>query len=180
MRFLDHTWIWDWCREHGFPLEESAGPVAPRLAGDPRLTHRERPVHSAAADSEKAHELAAKLTATLGDWDECLVWATDWDIWPNEEHWPRYYAWRDTFSERRSVGEAPGHLFGSDDSSALTEFLAHVIECGWDVTILPSKASRATGMRVRTSHDEWIEILSVAPVGFSVAAGERGAAADRA
>jgi hypothetical protein len=171
MRFLDHTWTWDWCREHGFPLDEPDGPVAPRLANDPSLTHRERPVHSAAADSEKAHELAIKLAASLGDWDECLLWATDWDVWPNEENWPRYYAWRAQFAERRSVGEAPGHLFDRSDMSALTEFLAHVIECGWDVTILPSKASQATGLRIRTSHDEWIELLSVSPVRFSVAAG---------
>ena len=171
MRFLDHTWIWDWCREHGFPLEEGEGPVAPRLATDPRLTHRERPMHSAAADADKARKLAPKLTAALGDWDECLVWATDWDVWPNEENWPRYYAWRDTFGERRSVAEAPGHLFAGGESSALTELLAHVLECGWDVTILPSKAGHATEIRMRTSHDEWIELLSNAPVGFGLAAG---------
>jgi hypothetical protein len=171
MRCLDHTWIWDWCREHGFPLEEPEGPVAPRLASDPNLTHRARPVHSAASDVERARELAAKLADTLGEWDECLVWATDWDVWPNEENWPRYYAWRDQYGERRSLAEAPGHLFGSTDILALTGLLAHAIECGWDVTILPSKASQATGLRIRTSHDEWIELLSIAPIEFSVDAG---------
>lgn len=171
MRFLDHTWIWDWCREHGFPLEEPDGPIAPRLADNPSLTHCERAVHSAAADSAKSRELAAKLTATLGAWDECLVWATDWDVWPDVENWPRYYAWRDTFGERRSVGEAPGHLFEPNDSLALTDLLTHVIECGWDATILPSKGRDATGIRVRTSHDEWIELLSDAPISFSAAVG---------
>lgn len=171
MRFLDHTWTWDWCREHGFPLDEPGGQVAPQLAGDPSLTYRERPVHSAAADPEKARELAAKLIATLGDWDECLAWATDWDVWPDAEDWPRYYAWRAQFGERRSIAESPGHLFDRNDTAALTYFLTHVVECGWDVTILPSKASQATGLRVRTSHDEWIELLSVAPIDFRVAAG---------
>ena len=171
MRFLDHTWTWDWCREHGFPLDEPEGPVAPRLAADPTLVHRERLVHSAASDPAKARVLAARLTATLGEWDECLAWATDWDVWPNEENWPRYYGWRDRFGERRSVAEAPGHVFNNSDVGELNSFLAHALECGWDVTLLPSRGSRATGVRARTSHDEWIELLSVAPMGFSLPGG---------
>ena len=167
MRFLDHTWIWDWCREHGFPLDEPEGPVAPRLAADPTLSHRERPLHTAASNEVRARELAGQLTQALGEWDACLAWATDWDVWPNEENWPRYYAWRARFGERRSVGEAPGHLFDGNDRADLTAFLAHVLECGWDVTLLPSKSGSSSGLRVRTSHDEWIELLSDAPLSAS-------------
>lgn len=171
MRFLDHTWTWDWCREHGFLLDEPEGAVAPRLAEDPTLVHRERCVHSAASDPAKARELAVQLAATLGGWDECLAWATDWDVWPNAENWPRYYAWRGRCGERRSLAEAPGHVFAHGDAGELRNFLAHVLECGWDVTLLPYRGGHTTGLRLRTSHDEWIELLSVAPTSFGVAAG---------
>lgn len=165
MRFLDQTWTWDWCREHGFPLDEPEGPVAPRLAADASLVYRDRAAHSAAADPAKARELAARLSAVLGEWDECLAWVTDWDVWPNGEDWPRYYAWRGHFGERRSLGEAPGHVFSATDTGELTDFLAHVLECGWDVTLLPSRGKHSTGLRAGTSHDEWIELLSAAPSG---------------
>jgi hypothetical protein len=171
MRFLDHTWLWDWCREHGFPLDEPDGPVTPRLAADPSLVHRQRPLHSAAANPANARELAARLVAVVGDWDECLAWPTDWDVWPNEENWPRYYSWRDRFGERRSLAAAPGHVFGATDAAELTHFLGHVLECGWDVTLLPSRNRRPTGFRVHTSHDEWIELLSAAPIDSFLAAG---------
>jgi hypothetical protein len=171
MRFLEHTLIWEWCREHGFALDEPEGPVAPRLADDPALRHRERSVHAAAGDPERARRLAHKLAASLGDWDECLVWATDWDVWSNKEDWPRYYAWRGGFGERRSLRTAPAHVFQSDDAALLQELLTHVLECGWDVTVLPSMRGRSTGRRLRTSHDEWIELQAVSPIGFSVAAG---------
>ena len=128
MRILDNSWTWDWCREHGFSLDKPEGPVAPRLAADPTLVHRECQVHSAASDPAKACELAAQLVATLGDWDECLAWATNWDVWPSWENWPRYYAWRDRFGERRSLAAAPGHVFNDSDAGELSSFLAHVLE----------------------------------------------------
>ena len=171
MRFLDHTLIWDWCREHGFTLDEPEGPVTPRLVPDPRLTHRERPLHPAAADPAKARQLAAQLSAALGEWDACLAWATDWDVCTSQEDWPRYYSWRARFAERRSLAAAPGHLFDGNDRDEFNEFLAHVLECGWDVTLLPAKGGDSTGIRARTSHDEWIEILSAAPISFNVSSG---------
>jgi hypothetical protein len=168
MKFLDHTWIWDWCRENGFPLDEPEGPVAPRLADDPTLIHRERPLHAVAGKPDEARVLAEKLAHALGKWDECLIWVSDWDIWPNEEDWPRYYAWRGAFGERRSLRVAPGHVLEAGDAVALRDVLAHILECGWDATLLPAEHQRSTGLRIRTSHDEWIELQSTVPVGFTV------------
>ena len=170
MRILEDTLIWEWCREHGVLLDEPVGPVAPRLADDPALVYRERFVNAAAADPERARLIAVRLTASLGQWDECLVWATAWDIWSHAENWPRYYAWRGRFGERRSLCTAPGHLFESDEAALLTELLAHVFECGWDVTVLPLRRGSPTGRRLYTSHDDWIEFQSVSPIGFGVAA----------
>src|SRR5690606_11037697 len=167
MEFLDHTLTWDWCREHGFTLVEDEGPVAPRLAEDPSLTYREREVHSAAANAKVARSVATRVVSTLGPWDECLAWATAWDVWPNDEDWPRYYEWRARYGERRSVGEAPGHVFAVGDVDPLLEFLAHAIACGWDVTLLPARGGLPNGVRARISHDEWVEFLAARPIGFS-------------
>jgi hypothetical protein len=171
MRFLEHTYIWDWCRTHGYPLIEGEPLVAPRLSQDPTLTHHQRVVHDAAGSRDEATRLAARALTALGPWRECLAWATDWDVWVNEEDWPRYYAWRVEYSERRSLAAVPGHLFERGDRDALTWFLAHAIECGWDVDLLPVEGGRPTGVRIRTSHDEWIALASAAPVEFSAHAG---------
>lgn len=171
MRFLGHTYVWDWCRTHGYPLIEGERLVAPRLAEDPALTYHERVVHTAAGVREEACRLTARTLTALGPWQECLAWATDWDVWEDEEDWPRYYAWRAGYSERRSLAATPGHLFERGDHEALAWFLGHAIECGWDVTLLPMKDDQPTGVRIRTSHDGWIALASAAPVEFSAHAG---------
>jgi hypothetical protein len=171
MEFLGHTLMWQWCRDHGFPLDEPARPIGPRLADDPALIHRDRVVNDVAGDSARARALAEKLSAALGVWEECLVWATEWDVWTYEEDWPRYYAWRGRFGERRSLEAASGHVFESADAALLQELLAHVLQCGWDVTVLPSAGGLSTGRRLRTSHDGWVEFQSVSPIALSVAAG---------
>jgi hypothetical protein len=171
MRFLDHTWTWDWCGEHGIALVEGEGRVAPRLADDPALTVRQRELHAAAGDHRAAEALAAALTAALGEWDECLVWATDWDVWEDQEDWPRLYAWRGGRGERRSLAAAPGHLFAAGEGDDLRFLLAHAIECGWDVVALPVLGGTPNGVRAHTSHDEWVAIHSVGPTRFAFLAG---------
>ena len=171
MRFLESTYVWDWCRTHGFPLIEDQPLVTPRLAPDPALVHSRRALHTAAGNREVAVELAAEACAALGRWQSCLAWATDWDIWENQEDWPRFYAWRGGYNERRSLAAVPGHLFDSADAAELARFVGHAIECGWDVSLLPTLDGGPTGLRIRTSHDEWIALDSTRPVSFIAAAG---------
>jgi hypothetical protein len=173
MRFLCHTLTWDWCRAHGIRLlnDEDGATGAPRLGDDPALAVRARYVHPAAGERAEAEALASRAVAALGPWEACLVWVTDWDVWPNEEDWPRYYAWRGAHGERRSLGEAPGHLVEGGESVALTWLVAHALECGWDVTALPIAGGISTGVRLRISHDEWIAFHSATPVEFSPPAG---------
>src|SRR5579872_237523 len=139
MEFLDHTLVWDWCRRNAFVLDEGEAHVAPRLADDPTLVHRQRLMLSSAAAHAGAAP-AGSIIRALGAWETCLVWATDWDVWVNEEDWPAYYHWRGEHGERRSVGAAPGHLFTASDVSDLRFLLEHVIRCSWDVTLLPTRA----------------------------------------
>jgi hypothetical protein len=164
MEFFGHTLIWDWCRQNGYALDEGVAMVAPKLANDPSLVDGERTVHAAAGDVEASKALASRILKTLGNWDCCLLWATEWDVWEDIEDWPRYYAWRALFGEKRSLSAAPGHLFRSEEQLEILRLLSHALECGWDTTILPVREGRPSGIRLRSSHDEWIQFTAIKPV----------------
>ena len=171
MRFLEPTYVWDWCRTHGFTLVEGEPRVSPRLASDSALVYRQRNVHGAAGKQDAAELLAAEACLALGAWDSCLAWVTDWDVWEDQEDWPRFYGWRGEHNERRSLVAVPGHLFESGEASELTAFVARAIEWGWDVSVLPTLGGVPTRVRLNVSHDEWIAIESTQPVSFMVPAG---------
>jgi hypothetical protein len=168
---LDHTLVWDWCRRHGFELNQADPSDTLRLVDDAALIHRDKQPHSGAANEAAALTLANGMLEFLGPWDACLVWATDWDVWVHEEDWPRFYAWRGQHGERRSLAAAPGHVFTATEAAQLTFLLQHAVQCGWDVTVLPARAGVSAGRRIHTSHDEWIELLDSAPITSTLAAG---------
>jgi hypothetical protein len=170
MTVLDHTLVWDWCREHGVPLVgDSAGSVGPiTLADDPTLDRRARLFYAEGQRSGREPANAAAAVIALAAWDECLVWVTEWGVWPSGEDWPRFYAWRGAHGERRSLGAAPGHLFGAGEIADLENLLTQILENGWDATLLPALGGAVTDRRVVTSHDEWIDVRSREPVEFSV------------
>ena len=114
--------------------------------------------------------VAAAAVRALGAWDECLAWLTGWGVWASGEDWPRFYAWRGAHGERRSLEAAPGHLFAAGEAAELEGLLTHILENGWDATLLPARGGAPTDRRVVASHDEWIDVRSRNPVEFTVAA----------
>jgi hypothetical protein len=164
MEFLGHTLIWDWCRRNGYALDEGIGPVAPKLADDPSLVDGEPTLHAAAGDVEASQALASRILKTIGKWDSCLLWATEWDVWESIEDWPRYYARRARFGEKRSLSAAPGHVFRSEEQLEILQLLSHALESGWDTVILPVRQKRPAGIRLRSSHDGWIQFTASQPV----------------
>ena len=172
MDVLDHTLIWHWCRTHGVPLagEDQDAPAPIRPADETTLNERVRVFYAEGQQSGREPAVAAATMRSLGAWDECLVWVTEWGVWPSGEDWPRFYAWRGAHGERRSLEAAPGHLFGGAESPELETMLTVVMENGWDATVLPSRGGVAVDRRVVISHDEWIEVRSRRPVAFSVVA----------
>jgi hypothetical protein len=173
MDVLDHTLIWDWCREHGVALDgdDADTPVPITLADDPALSRRARVFYAEGQRSGRERVVAAAAVDALGAWDECLVWLTGWGVWASGEDWPRFYAWRGAHGERRSLEAAPGHLFRTGEVAQLEELLGQILENGWDAALLPARGGTATDRRVVTSHDEWVDVRSRDPVEFSVAAG---------
>jgi hypothetical protein len=172
MDILDHTLIWDWCREHGFALAgdepESQRPI--KLADDPTLDQRARVFYAEGKRSGREPAVAAAAVRALGAWDECLLWMTGWGVWASGEDWPRFYAWRGAHGERRSLEAAPGHLFSAREAANLQGLLTQILENGWDATLLPACGGAPTGRRVVASHDEWIDLRSRELAEFSVPA----------
>ncbi len=139
------------------------------LLPDSRLTHVSRLIHSPQSAPENAASVTEACLAALGSWDECLLWATDWDIWESDEDWPAFYAARGARGERHSLAAKPGHLFGVGEAADLRLFLGMVIQNGWDAHVLPVHVGTGA-RRLRCSHDGWVELTATTPVEIARAA----------
>ena len=81
----------------------------------------------------------------------CLIWVTDWSVWPSGEHMPLALAVRKAFGEERSLGDAPGtELYTGEDSQGIS-LLTLALLFLWDTYVL----SGAGQMAVFVSHDEY-------------------------
>jgi hypothetical protein len=88
---------------------------------------------------------------------ECLLWVTEWGVWPSSENWHLYYRLRQSYHDHRPLHEAPGHLFLDYEEPDLISYLQLGILNGWDMHLLPAlKYGGADTARAFISHDEWI------------------------
>jgi hypothetical protein len=151
--FLEDNQIGAWAEERA--LQRGAGFTLqlPELESHPRKAYANG--HRSGREAPAARD----LIAGLGSWDECLVWITAWGVWSSGEDWPQFYAWRGALGERRSLGAAPGHRFGSGELALLAELLELIMTNAWDAHILCSRNGRADGLRAMISHDEWYQLL---------------------
>ncbi len=155
MEFLEDNQICEWASKHALEIGER---LEVRL---PDLLSQGRKPYARGRRSGREAALAAEIVGALGSWDECLVWIRLWGVWPSGEDWPRFYSWRGTLGERRSLQVAPGHHFFSGETQLVIQLLTMIMENAWDAEILCSRSGRADGRRGRICHDEWYEILDV-------------------
>src|SRR5262249_49955326 len=78
------------------------------------------------------------LATSFVSFESCLLWVTEWGIWPSSENPHLFYRLRQTYSENRPLDEAPGHLFLKDEVPDLTSFISVGIICGWGFQLNPS------------------------------------------
>ena len=166
MRFIEGIEIEEWCAAH-----EIAFTCGIRPAIDSSLAYDARIVYATGHRSGREEAVATACVAALGSWDECLLWATEWSVFPSGEDWPRYYAARGARGERRSLDKAPGHLFDSSEQHVVAEFLTLVLENAWDAFVAPVFGAAPPKVLVETSHDGWIRVHSFAPVVLSMVNG---------
>ena len=151
MTFLAINEVWEWCRTRHVPLDANRRP--PPMSGPDTLFEFG---NGQAVEHEQAVQVARRCIDSLGSWDECLLWITAWGIWPSSEDWPTFYAARGSRGERRSLSDAPGHVFASAEADALETFLTLVIEQGWDAELLIAPNPNVV-RRLFLSHDGWVQ-----------------------
>jgi hypothetical protein len=128
--------------------------------------YRGRPVHP---DVEQHHVIrdipksftrltwfCQHLERSLQPRDACLLWVTDWGVWPSSGNLHLYYRLRQSYSDWRLLHEAPGHLFLKYEAVDLVSFLEVGILAGWDMHLLPTDGYG----RAFVSHDEWVAFAS--------------------
>lgn len=153
MHFIETIEIEEWFVERG---------VEPNAHSEDDVVVLRRYFGQAVNPLGQERDVAALAAAALGEWDECLLWVTLWGIWGSSEDWPTYYAARGTMGEKRSLEQAPGHVFERQDRAAFEEFLRLVMENAWDASVVPVNDGKSTGRRMKVSHDEFVEVLSSA------------------
>jgi len=85
-----------------------------------------------------------------------LLWVTEWGIWPSSENWHLYYKLRQSYSDRRLLHEAPGHLFLEHEAEELASFLQVAMLNGWGGYVLTD----LNYVNAFFSHDEYIDFFS--------------------
>jgi len=89
----------------------------------------------------------------------CLLWVTDWAIFPSSENWHLYYRLRQSYADHRLIDEAPGHFFLDFEDPDMTSFLLIGILSGWDMHLIPDLAYGGPGTAHGfVCHDEWIAL----------------------
>lgn len=161
MKFLAINEVWEWCNENGIDLSEKGDSLS---ATPPELANRARKVYAPKRRSGLETAAAVEALRALGSWHECLLWVTGWGVWPSSEDWPSYYAKRGAAEERRSLNDAPGHLFDKGEHDLLLKYLVAVMENGWDGYLLCNGSVPQCSARVQISHDGWFEVASEKPV----------------
>jgi hypothetical protein len=146
MRTLTPEQLKEWCVARGIELDDRGKPVRP-YAGSSAIR----------CDLPKS---IAQLTwfcrfieGSLQPREHCLLWTTEWGVWPNSENWHLYYRLRQGYADQRLIHEAPGHLFLDFEGADLISFLEIGLIAGWDMHLIPTKGCG----RVFVSHDEWVE-----------------------
>jgi hypothetical protein len=127
------------------------------------LTDKGEPVDRTSPDSIRVHfhqprpatvAIAKHLVTWLGDFSSCLLWVTEFGIWPSSENLHLYYRLRTSYGDFSELKESPGHHFLSFEQADLVSFVDLVMQFGWGGHLLCA-GSRSYAW---ISHDEWLVI----------------------
>ncbi len=96
------------CRLHatgtGHRLDNAQDPIPP--SEDPDFVRCGVP-----PDHSRLTWFCRHLEHSLQPRSDCLLWVTEYGVWPNSENGHLYYRLRESYGDRRLFHEAPGHLF---------------------------------------------------------------------
>jgi hypothetical protein len=148
MRFFTEHEASDWCRDR-VRLDERKRPISPSA-------ERHHVRVDLPGDHSRLTWFCRHLEQSLQPRDSCLLWVTDWGIWPSSENWHLYYRLRQSYNDVRLLHEAPAHLFLNYEEADLVTFLEIGVLCGWDMHLVPAVGYA----RAFVSHDEYVEFAA--------------------
>ncbi len=79
-----------------------------------------------------------------------LLWLKEWGVWPSQESRVLIDRFRLSYNEKRSLNEAPGHLFYLDEKEEALGILRLVILFGWGAYFIKEDGNYLSFV----SHDE--------------------------
>jgi hypothetical protein len=82
----------------------------------------------------------------------CLLWVTEYGIWPSSENLHLYYKLRSTYNDHQELRAAPGHFFLAHERDDLVTFVELVLRMGWGAYVLPILGKGFAFI----AHDGWL------------------------
>jgi hypothetical protein len=137
-----------WAKRYKVKLDERSLPL--RCNGHPHRLRLKFP-----SSYTKMLHVARRIEAVLYINSQCLLWVTDWEIWPSSENWQLFYRYRQSYGNNKLLSDAPGHLCLSHERPEIVTLLWLGMLQGWDLHIFPDNAWSNC---IFISNDEWIEI----------------------
>jgi hypothetical protein len=155
MRFADRSESEEFFRRLG------AGPDGRLIAGG-RAAARFKTARFFYESGAVDLELGAALARGQGDFSTCMVWAAelvfgDHSLEEEDFHgWAPYRRWRRGWQEKRSLYEAPGHVFMAGEQDELARVVDFAIRLGWDALV----GSDTKKPIVHLSHNDLITLYA--------------------
>jgi hypothetical protein len=137
MRFLETNEIEEWCTNNSISLK-NGDRVYPEA--NPSLSDTSVCYFTESGQPNREPIVSASCVQALGEWDEALLWLTQWGVWTSSD------------------------LFAVEEKAILIEFLAIVTENGWDAFIFPKSLAKPDEIRAFISHDGRIDLYSLSPI----------------
>ena len=145
MNFLSAETARDWCNRNSVALNEKSVPeIEP--AGF------ERDYFRVPASSERFLWFSQFVESSLRPWSRCLLWVTEWGIWPSSENWHLYYRLRQSYSDCSLLEDKPAHLLLAHETADLATLLHLGLSFGWGMHLL----TPGDHARIFVSHDGWV------------------------
>ena len=149
MWYLSNEESQEWCRRSGLQLDEESRPV---------IGTRTHCIKKSLSELKvlRLTWVSRWIAEYLEPFNECLLWVTLWGVWNSSENFHLYYRLRESYGDCRQLAKAPGHLFGSHESSDLATFIELALLFSWDFYLLTSPEYQTAFV----SHDEFMELCT--------------------
>jgi hypothetical protein len=148
MQFLTDTEAASWSRGRSMLM-----PFGDRPERQPRLVPQQYAVPESAT---RLYALSSYIATVATHSDSCLLWITEYGVWPSAENMHAYYRLRESYGDHRLLHEAPAHLCLKHEREDLATLLWLALLFGWDAYLF----SDSDHLAVFFSHDEFLECYS--------------------